>query len=495
METKRVALSHPANRNQRQPEPWPEPWLLKVNHMEIYQKYLGPGINALLKSPAPIPPPQKLALKKLVLTALIICFALSLSAQKPRTKIQAGIPSPDFSLNVQLQGKGTPVKKTLADYKGRWLLLEFWTKTCATCIEGFPRLKAMADSLSSQMDFLLVGKNDKKYNEGIEAMYGRIAKEENLELSVAFDTLSFSSFGVWATPNAVVISPEGMIRSISNGTEVTLASLKKLINGEKADLVQLVDGKLVEKKIGRERKIIADTLGPTAHRSELTAWSFDGSSSGARNIRDNYRKGIFQSKISSLCELYMLATLGHAIWNARDSIYGKNWQKPLLELRDSTLFQSNFSRQQHLFAYRIEMINPSVAQKDLQQAMQGDLDNWFGFKARVQIRPMPTWKLVVLDAAKVRLLQSSTSVKQITGDHSGIVMKKARTTDIVKLIASYHQKQVIVDETDFPHDIDLALQVNLTNLEELAKALKEIGFGLVRSTKQMQVLVISDKNP
>lgn len=431
-------------------------------------------------------------LLKTILPVLLLALSIfsgNVSAQA-QVQLSAGRQSPEFSLKVYPNGKGVAQIRTRQSYLGRWLVLEFWTKTCISCIKGFPKLQLLSDSLKANMAFLLVGKNDEKYNSGIRTMYQRIASEENLSLDIAYDTLTFKSFGVWATPHAVVISPEGMIASISVGSELSLSSLKALINRKGNQIAQL-ETITSGKARSPAKPDITDSAGLSAHKSELDYWQKGHATSGAREIASNYKKGVFLSRLSSLSQLYLLSEFGKAIWSARDSNYGKIWPRPVLELADSTLFQESYQRAKGLYRYRLNMTDTTALESVARTALKSDLNKWFGYQVKVVQREMPILKLISLDPSSGSKLASKGADGKLNGDYGSLSITNLPVERLRMAIASYFPHHIIIDGTGIIRSIDLSLQGSLADLYSLRKALQKNGLDLLPTTKIMDVLIIT----
>lgn len=107
--------------------------------------------------------------KILCIAGLLIASTLCLKAQDSQEDIvakydaallKAGVQAPDFKLE-------TPDGKTLSlnDFKGKYLVLDFWAVWCPDCIKDLPEMKKAYDRFKSAgVEFLAVSLDDNKEN-------------------------------------------------------------------------------------------------------------------------------------------------------------------------------------------------------------------------------------------------------------------------------------------------------------------------------------------
>jgi peroxiredoxin len=143
----------------------------------------------------------------LLLTVLAGCHA------KP--KAAAGGGAPDFTVN-DLQGK----KISLADYRGKVVLLDFWATWCAPCLEEIPHFVSMQEKYAGQ-GFQAIGISMDDGPKPVQAFY----QEHKLNYPVALGTaqLADSYGGILGLPVTFVINRDGSIRKKFVGATDTAA--------------------------------------------------------------------------------------------------------------------------------------------------------------------------------------------------------------------------------------------------------------------------------
>lgn len=135
-----------------------------------------------------------------------------------------GEAAPDF-VAVDKWFPGSPV--TMADLKGRVVLLDFWATWCAPCFEAFPHLIEWHQDLGEKGFVILAftryyGRSDAgPVNEPNELAFLQRFKEKQklpYDFVVGKDQSTQVLYGATALPTAVLIDRKGVIRYIEAGT-------------------------------------------------------------------------------------------------------------------------------------------------------------------------------------------------------------------------------------------------------------------------------------
>lgn len=129
--------------------------------------------------------------------------------KKQRTLESAAAPAPDFALS-DMQGN----RVALSDFRGKWVVLDFWGSWCGWCIKGFPELKEAYAAYDGQLEIVGIDCNDtpeawKKAVERYELPWVQLynSKSDGVE----------GLYGVQSFPTKVIVDPEGRIRKVCSG--------------------------------------------------------------------------------------------------------------------------------------------------------------------------------------------------------------------------------------------------------------------------------------
>ncbi|MEA2719959.1 MAG: hypothetical protein QOJ39_1823 [Candidatus Eremiobacteraeota bacterium] len=141
-----------------------------------------------------------------MLHAIIAATALALAGPQALTGPQVGAPAPDFHLTA-LDGK--PV--SLADYRGKTLVLNEWATWCPPCREETPDLIAAAKKLGAKGDVVFLGVDSTEAAPIVRAFIA--AKSMPYTTAIDADKSFSKTYDVRAYPTTYIISPDGVLRA------------------------------------------------------------------------------------------------------------------------------------------------------------------------------------------------------------------------------------------------------------------------------------------
>lgn len=417
---------------------------------------------------------------------------------------EVGKPCPEFTLKHVTHY--TKKQVTLNDFKGKWLFLDFWFTGCTTCIKSFPKINELQQKFKDDVQFLMVGQNDKKYNKNIEEVFEKLTIKQGLNITSAYDSILAGRWDIRAMPHIVIIDPQGIVRYITDGRDMTKEKMRGLLNGESVtfypkDLVRpRFDGNLIGNNgsyFPRDKIL---------YHSILTKWNGEDQNGGYAIDRwvtfpfSEWEKG-FQFAMVNLHWLYNTAYLGRYYFkHFGDSLYGKVYHFPVLELQDSTLFEYSYGEDFGKGLYNYSLLVPSnmVTKENIMKYMQQDLARTFNFLASVEIREMPVWKLVAKPgtAEKIKtkggITYNSASEASIA---AGFEVRNFPINDFKMLLCFYlneTERHPFIDGTGIKDNIDIKIDADLTNLQDVKIELQKKGMDLIKAYKRMKVLVVRD---
>lgn len=134
----------------------------------------------------------------------------AIELENKQKSLQSGeVEAPGFTLK-NLEGKDV----SLSDFRGKWVILDFWGSWCIWCIKGFPELKEAYEKYAGELEIVGID-----CNESQEAWRAGVKKYELPWINVYNPENSplLGEYGVQGFPTKAIIDPEGKIRNITTG--------------------------------------------------------------------------------------------------------------------------------------------------------------------------------------------------------------------------------------------------------------------------------------
>jgi thiol-disulfide isomerase/thioredoxin len=442
---------------------------------------------------------------KNLLILLLVLNSINIIAQplaKNRSDLPViGKPCPDFTFYhiEHFSRKYAHLK----DFKGKWLILDLWIKHCSACIASFPQTDTLQRKFKDKVQFFLLGIPTNDDAGSIRQVYERSRTHYDLSLPIAYDPSFAERFGASSFPHIIWIDDTGIVRAVTGS--IHEKDLQEFLTGGHPDPGKKRNDKEImnEKNQFDLRKpfLINHNGGEDTDfyiRSVLTGWQKSVLHPGS--IEGTAPLGFFEPNTilatnSPVSRLYETAYGDTIAWYLPGNPnYGKWWTNgPILELRDPSQFSFNFDKGQNLYCYALMVPSSKASKKKMQEIMQADLKNYFGYEVRVEKRIMPYWKLLATEKTKFALkTKRGTPVRDAS--KAEIVLKNQPVSSLLELIWSFNQKEpLFVNETGITDNIDLTLNCVFTDFEDLKKELQKKGLILEKGEKEMNVIVISDQ--
>lgn len=123
--------------------------------------------------------------------------------------------APDFEL-PDMDGK--PVK--LSSFRGKTVVVNFWTKTCKPCLEEMPALAELAKVARGRGDFAVLTVSTDKGPEDVRDTLSVVLQGGEIPFTVVFDPeadIVGGKYGTKLFPETWIIDPDGIIRARFDG--------------------------------------------------------------------------------------------------------------------------------------------------------------------------------------------------------------------------------------------------------------------------------------
>ncbi|MGQ0657439.1 MAG: TlpA family protein disulfide reductase [Chromatiales bacterium] len=119
--------------------------------------------------------------------------------------------------------------KTLADYRGRWVVLHFWATWCAPCVKELPSLDRLSERWKGRAAFFAIA-----IDEDGEASMRAFARRHDIHMPLLHVRLARApeSYWGWGVPITYIIDPGGQLVARAMGPrEWDSAAGDRLLSG------------------------------------------------------------------------------------------------------------------------------------------------------------------------------------------------------------------------------------------------------------------------
>ena len=404
----------------------------------------------------------------------LLCLVNTCLAQSSPQKINslpigAQVPGIKFT---QLYNHSAPAM-SLKDFKGKMIILDFWTTWCGSCIEAFPKLLALQKEFKQELKVILVNDQSDMNQNKLQAFYEkRKAKAGQLIdlLTVYGDTLLKQYFPHKGLPHCVWIDPQGRVAAITYPEEVNAANIRQMLSG-KIRLGQTKnDALLFDKNI----PLLTGGNGDPAaflFRSVITGPLEHMGTLGGRVSDDSGKITRFYDMNTGLLSLFQ---------TAYPDVFRNAEKRTVVEVPVDL---------KGIYCY--ELITPPITQAELQRCMQEDLYRYFKVVAKKETRPVACYNVIANANLPKYYSRHDTAASELGTDALKKYLYKCSIDELLKQLGGGFDR-LVFNETGITQPVDLDLPVDIYNYTplQLRRYFFEIGLTLVETTKQMEVAVL-----
>jgi peroxiredoxin len=166
---------------------------------------------------------KKLRIASIYVTATFLCLGMGLAASWGMASRPPllGSPAPEFQLSSLTGAAGS-----LAQYRGKVVLLNFWATWCQPCTKEMPAMQAAYDALRDQ-GFVVLAINEL---EDIPKVREHITEHQyTFKVLLDPDNHVANQYGVVGLPVSIFIDKTGHVRKIVKGGLLTEQSITETV--------------------------------------------------------------------------------------------------------------------------------------------------------------------------------------------------------------------------------------------------------------------------
>lgn len=415
-------------------------------------------------------------------------------AALPQKIIKSDVNVGDKVPDIQFTLLNSPLTLTrLSDFSGKLVILDFWATWCSSCLKNLPKLDSLQQIFRNQVQIILV--NSKNTGDDFRKVQSFLknwkARYKNFNLpSAVMDTTADRYFAHKLLPHYVWIGPDGILKGITSGDQITYDNIKAMIESGYIKLP-------LKKDVNVERPLF---LSNDIEINELTQYSIfikgrlQGLPSGNK-LRKNGTliRGIAMMN-APILSMYKLAV------NLQRTEFGLNDKRLLIELRDSSnlLIENKKLAKQQLEnnTCTFELIVPVAEAYNLYNHLLEELNRYSGFKGRIENRKVKCLALIPLgNLEKLKTIGGNPENKLYEKNEK--YLKNEPLKYLINFLDNaYDISEPIIDETNYNGNIDInfPLDVEKYSFDSLAIFLKQYNLKLLPVERELKMFVISKKD-
>lgn len=408
--------------------------------------------------------------------------------------IMPGQPIPEeiwnrtFTLHY-FDGNTEEVK--FSDFRGKAILLDFWSTGCVSCIKGIPKMERYQRQYKDELVVLLV--NSKRNKDTPERIANRfkIYKEVNKyvpELPTILDDTIFTALLPHNTiPNIAWINQDGIYLANTMSGLVSDRQLEAVVKTGNANLIH--NGVIENRDRRTETPPLVDTVG-------LTSVSlFDSYIPKYLSVYPNlvHKNGTsFYQFVNQDFAMVLFFVFGEELngyrWN--DYVFESDLKE---NLRDKALF---WARNADMYSYQF-FIRDSVDQATTQKILREDFKRTFGFTVERKTGVVDVYQLKLTEAIKnIRTKKEMATVSVQSADYP-VIYVNTPLSIVVGNLYYWLDRPLVIDDADKENMeelyVDLTIPANFDKLplDERLAYLETHGIKLIttRTTKEYPVFI------
>ncbi len=430
-------------------------------------------------------------LKYLYVVVLLVPITLKGQA------LEIGKAVPDFTLHdIKYYTSET---LTSADLKGKWIILDFFSKGCSACFQSLPKTNELQQKFKGQLDIILVGN---KTGDDLSDIFEKFRLKQNLNLAVAYERDLLVKWGINSFPFLIWIDGSGVVKAITSSPALTEENIHLFLSGREFSHLSLRSSQPVSFDYTKPLLVNGNGGNETdfLFRSVLTKWtpavkqvSLEHIDVLTRVTSTRQSSGMFQVTGENLETLYEFAYTGSPIDVQIN--YGKIYHLPVLLLKDSAAFGFDYGTSRNIYNYSVIVPKEKANRAFLMEVMQRDLKNYFGYDAALESHLVPYWSVCIAEGFKSRL-KSKGGTEFVQGSAAGYKFRNVSIGKVIRVISGYYQEiPPLIDDSGADFNIDLEIDALMTDFEDLRRAMEKQGILMTRQKKTMPAIVIREPVP
>lgn len=400
----------------------------------------------------------------------------------------------------------------ISDFRGQWLIVDFWSRYCTGCIASFPRMNDLHLKYGDNVKIIMAGLEYTKSGEQDEvtrSIYQRMKSMHDLQFTVAFDNMAREKYDIGALPHIYVIDPAGVL--IAKTISINEEQIQRLLDG---DIPRFRRSFSASERIDYDKDLPLLTNGTITNGGMDTAFTFrsmlmpfDKNNMPVIYAGFNDKRVLERGRLEvvgvPLDRLFLLAFTGKMTFPDRTPEYNRYYRKVMLELRDTSHFVVDNSSFDGYYAYSLSVPAEKSSEAYMRSLLKSDLERYVDCKATLENREVPVYNIVVVDSIAVNKLKTKYDKADFIlhgSKYEGHSYRNLPLEEIARglfyLTTTKENARIpVFDRTgiDFNVDITVAAE-DMTSLDSINQELAKHGLQIIQTLEKMDVIVVRDND-
>ncbi|MES2378463.1 MAG: TlpA disulfide reductase family protein [Bacteroidota bacterium] len=407
---------------------------------------------------------------------LIVLWLFGINSYAQEVRVGQVVPNVRFKQIINY----TRTTARLSDFKGKWVILDFWGTFCGSCIEAFPKMQGLQDKFGSQLQILLVDTHPSKHEtravviKSLEAYKKRTGNKLTMPVPL-FDTVLNAYFPHTSVPHEVIIDPKGVVRAITEEAAITEEKIAALLKGQQVKLMLKDDHRSFDKNMPL---LVNDNGGP-------------GDAFFFRSVFTGYLRGVpatggIRSDTVHHRQWYYLY---NHLFTDLVTLAFKDVFRQVDNDPQRIRWQLSFLADTARFCY--ELVLPKTRAPKYEEYLREDLKRAFHVQLDTLSVSMSCWVVSGVEA------KAGTTATKMTGDMDKYSLNRFldgwKLKDALELVQGTFSKPLIF-QTPKDTRIKLAFPkgLDLTDEKALIEFLNSAGIRMEQQEQRVKIVVVKD---
>jgi thiol-disulfide isomerase/thioredoxin len=427
--------------------------------------------------------------------AVLLLSKISFAQQEATIKaVKIGDPAPAFAFNKLLNYPKSALK--LTDFKGKILILDFWSTGCVSCIDSWPKLLKLQEQYKDKIQIVLV--NSLQDEKMISPLLKRWEKNfgQKMNLPIAYGEKAIESlFPHQTVPHVVWIDPQGMVKYISGGSYLNAETIQGMLDGKAMRIYEKTDQYMEDIKFSKPLFVNGNggTGDQVVYSSVISKYVPGIMGTRFFNNKKNYSAGALTN--ASLVRMF------RDLFGRGVDKYGTQLLYPyariILKTADTASLVSFVNG---VFSFdnlhTIQFLSQKKMSEDkIKQRMIADLELYFQVKTAGARQKM---KALVISRSSSAVTTYTEGKRMVSTANSRVALNKVTFQEFLNQLLSntqhwYEFPYPVVDETGITAELgNISFDTDFSNYRLMSKQLEKHGFKFTIEEREVDVLVISD---